>query len=85
MAHEIGTEEHESIWRAQDVSKRPALARGARRLTAGWAGNSDGGKSCVEGSDGSAIESSRGSASLNVPGVTLGAKVTDRGEGEGAP
>ena len=61
------------------------LPGGARRLAAGWAGNSDGGKSCVEGSDGSAVESSRGSASLNVPGVTLGANVTDRGEGEGAP
>ena len=41
LAHEVGTEEHESIWRAGDVSNRPALAQGSTS-SRGRAGNSDG-------------------------------------------
>ena len=41
LAHEVGTKEDESIWRAGDVSNRPALAQGST-TSCGRAGNSNG-------------------------------------------
>lgn len=61
------------------------LPGGARRLAGGGAGESEGGKMCDVGEDDSAVDVSSDNGSLNVTGVTLGAKVTDLGDGEGAP
>lgn len=61
------------------------LPGGTRRLDGGGGGDSEGGKRCGVGEDGSAVDMSSDKGSLYVTGVTFGAKVTDFGDGEGAP
>lgn len=61
------------------------LPGGTRRLDGGGGGDSEGGKRCDVDEDGSAVVTSRDNGSLYVTGVTLGAKVTDFGDGDGAP
>jgi hypothetical protein len=60
---------------------------GTRLLAGGGAGNSEGGNNLAVGDSGHGVEGEERtiSGSTYVPGVTLGAKVTGRGEGGWTP